>query len=231
MKNNIINVFAVIFFAFAANANNIEVWNTFQASKKLDSFEIGASEESRIGTAQAETTKKLDELHTTAFVNYSFYDHFSLGMQDDFVLLRDKSDVRYKRDNRPGVNASISTEKCGFMLMNRSRFVMRDLEDEHPYFRYRNLSKTTTPTICDWIFLKNIKLFVAYEWYFDEGSKDRNIRKNDKFNQFWTDFGIHANVLSNLSLDVFYRLVEVKSMSDHCWSPGHAICITLSLSF
>ena len=230
MKKN--NIFLILLCCISiAYANNIETWNIIQASKKNGDFDFGVSEESRIGVDQAQTTKKLDEFHTTLFANYSFFNHFSLGIQDDFVLLRNGSDARYKRDNRPGVNASIFTTVYGFMFLNRSRFVMRDLEDERPYFRYRNLSKAMTPAICDWSIFRDIKLFAAYEWYFDEGSKDRNIRKNDKFDQFWLDFGVHVNVYKNFSFDIFYRLVEVKSTSTHDWNPGHAICTCLNFAF
>ena len=191
MKRLILIVLAV---PFAAIANNIETWNTVQVSKKIDNWIINASEESRIGVDQSQTTKKLDEFHTTAGASLAFMKHFSLGIQDDYVLLRDGSDARYKHDNRPGVNAVIHGNVNGYSILNRSRFVMRDIEGERPYFRYRNLSKAITPPMCYFSKAKDIRLFAAYEWYFDEGSKDRHIRKNDKFCQFWTDFGIHANI-------------------------------------
>ena len=215
----------------AAAANNIETWNTVQATKKIDDWSFSISEENRIGVDQKQTTKKLDEFHTTFGVNYSFMSHFSIGVQDDYALLRDGSDTRYKRDNRPGVNVAAFDSINGFFVMNRSRFVMRDIEGEQPYFRYRNLSKLVTPSICSFRFAEDIKLFTAYEWYFDEGSKDRHICKNDKFGQFWTDFGICGKINDSWSIEVFYRLVEVKSAISHDWSPGHAVCTSILFAF
>lgn len=222
---------ALMLVPCASFANNVETWNIVQVSKKVNNWTISASEESRIGVDQSQTTKKLDEFHTTAGASYHFIDCFSFGVQDDYVLLRNGSDARYKYDNRPGLNAALHGDISGFYLLNRSRFIMRDIEGERPYFRYRNLSKMMTPAICSWKFIEDIKLFAAYEWYFDEGSKDRRIRKNDKFCQFWTDFGFSARTSKCMSIDVFYRLIEVKSAVSHDWSPGHAICMSLNFSF
>lgn len=221
----------ILAFPFIAVANNIETWNTVQVSKKIDNWTLNVSEESRIGVDQTQTTKKLDEFHTTVGASYALISHFSLGIQDDYVLLRNGSDARYRRDNRPGVNAAVHRDIKGFAFLNRSRFVIRDLEDERHYFRYRNLSKLMTPALCSCSFAKDIKLFSAYEWYFDEGSKDRCIRKNDKFCQFWTDFGVNARISKCISIDLFYRLIEVKSALSHDWSPGHAVCMSLNLTF
>jgi hypothetical protein len=211
--------------------NDVETWNTIQASKSLGKgVSAGVSEESRIGVNQNENPKKFDEFHTTAFVDWKCLGWMSIGVQDDFVLLRDGTDSRYKRDNRPAVNLAFYHSYRGFDLMNRSRFIMRDLENERPYFRYRNLSKITMPEV---VKLNDfpIRPYVSYEWYFDEGSKDRYIRKNDKFGQFWTDFGLQTALNANLNIAVFYRLVELKSTSDHDWSPGHVFGISANVVF
>ena len=216
---------------FCAFANNVESWNTVQAEKKFDWFSAGVSEESRIGVDQAQTTKKMDEFHTTAFANFPMTEYLSVGVQDDYVLLRDGSDARYRHDNRPGVNGAASWNFDGFKVLNRSRFVMRDIQGERPYFRYRNLTKAYTPPLCGSKYVKDVKLFAAYEWYFDEGSKDRRMRKNDKFCQFWTDFGVSFGLPGNCSMEIFYRLVEVKSSAEHDWSPGHAVCACFCVFF
>ena len=146
------------------------------------------------------------------------------------VLLRDGTDTRYRRDNRPGINLAFYQRYKGFDFMNRSRFIMRDLENERPYFRYRNLSKVTGPELVQALGCP-IRPYVSYEWYFDEGSKDRKIRKNDKFGQFWTDFGFQIAVNKNLNLSLFYRLVELKSTIEHDWSPGHVVGVSAFVSF
>ena len=222
---------ALILLPVACLGNNIETWNTLQVSKNLgEGVSVGISEESRIGVNQNENPKKLDEFHTTAFVDWRCLDWMSIGVQDDMVLLRDGTDTRYRRDNRPGINLAFYQSYKGFDFMNRSRFIMRDLEDERPYFRYRNLSKVTGPELVQ-AWGCPIRPYVSYEWYFDEGSKDRKIRKNDKFGQFWTDFGFQVAVNKNLNLSLFYRLVELKSTTEHDWSPGHVVGVCANVAF
>lgn len=216
---------------FLCIANNIETWNTVQVQKDIgNGFSAGVSEESRIGVNQDENPKKLDEFHTTAFVDWRFSRLMSIGIQDDMVLLRNRSDARYRRDNRPGVNVALFESFYGVDFMNRSRFIMRDLEDERPYFRYRNLTKATLPEIFR-VLEHPVRPYISYEWYYDEGSKDRKIRKNDKFGQFWTDFGLQVSLCKDVSLSLFYRIVEIKSTSSHDWSPGHVVGCTVGISF
>ena len=133
-------ILAISAMASLAYANDFGTWNTIQIQKNPPSrVSIGASEESRIGTVD-KANKKLDEFHTTLFADWRVVDWMSIGIQDDFVLLRRSNrSSRYRRDNRPGINLAFYQSYRGFNFMNRSRFIMRDLEDERPYFRYRNL--------------------------------------------------------------------------------------------
>ena len=62
---------ALIVLPLACLGNNIETWNTIQVSKGItNNVSVGVSEESRIGVNQNENPKKLDEFHTTAFVDW-----------------------------------------------------------------------------------------------------------------------------------------------------------------
>ena len=229
MKRIILLAMAVLAFS-PMIANDFGTWNTIQAQKGLPhGFSVGASEESRIGTVDKD--RKLDEFHTTAFVDWKVLDFMSVGVQDDFVLLRRPGcSSRYRHDNRPGINLAFFNSYKGFDFLNRSRFIMRDLENERPYFRYRNLSKVVLPEVVQ-LFDRGIRPYVSYEWYFDEGSKDRKIRKNDKFGQFWTDFGIQTKLTKECSFCIFYRLVELKSTSSHEWQPSHVVGTALTFSF
>lgn len=221
---------AALAAACPAMANRLGTWNTVQASYGLgNGVSAGVSEESRIGVDRSETGKKLDEFHTTAFVDWKVLDFMSVGLQDDLVYLRNGSDARYRRDNRPGVNVAFSGSLSGWDFSDRSRFVMRDLEGERPYFRYRNLAKAVAPSVGDFWKFRSVRPYASYEWYFDEGSKDRKIRKGDKFCQFWTDFGVQAKVGGSCSVAAFYRLVELKAGG--AWNPGHVVGLALSFSF
>lgn len=218
----------LVLFPLSIFANDLGTWNTIQIQKKMPhDFSIGASEENRIGTVDSD--KRLDEFHTTLFADWRILDWMSIGIQDDFVLLRRSGSVdRYRRDNRPGINLTFSHSVGGFDFSNRSRFIMRDLENERPYFRYRNLSKVTAPElfqVCEC----PVRPYISYEWYFDEGSKDRHIRKNDKFGQFWTDFGFQTKISPSCSLCLFYRLVELKVSES--WQPSHVVGSAFTFSF
>lgn len=221
----------LVVLAIPMFANDFGTWNTIQIQKSLLPHDLafGASEESRIGTV--DNDRKLDEFHTTLFMDWRAFKWMSIGIQDDFVLLRQKgSSSKYRHDNRPGINLAFYHSYRGFDFMNRSRFIMRDLENERPYFRYRNLSKVTMPEVVQ-AWGCQIRPYVSYEWYFDEGSKDRCMRKNDKFNQFWTDFGLQAKLNPDCSICIFYRLVELKSASDHDWQPSHVVGTALNFNF
>ena len=226
----ILFISSLLFSISSMFANDFGTWNTIQVQKNFpNSFSIGASEESRIGTIDKD--RKLDEFHTTLFADWRVVDWMSIGIQDDFVLLRRVgSSSKYRHDNRPGINLAFHQSYKGFDFMNRSRFIMRDLENERPYFRYRNLSKVTMPEVVQ-AWGCPVRPYVSYEWYFDEGSKDREIRKNDKFGQFWTDFGFQVKLNQNCSISLFYRLVELKSTSDHSWQPSHAVGTAFTFSF
>lgn len=218
----------LVLFPLSLFANDLGTWNIIQIQKKMPyDLSMGASEESRIGTVDSD--KRLDEFHTTVFLDWRVFDWMSIGIQDDFVLLRRAGSVdRYRRDNRPGINLTFKHTYSGFDFSNRSRFIVRDLENERPYFRYRNLSKVTMPEVVQ-AWGCPIRPYVSYEWYFDEGSKDREIRKNDKFGQFWTDFGLQTRISSSCSLCLFYRLVELKVSES--WQPSHVVGTAFTISF
>lgn len=78
MKKSIVSLLA--FISLIASANDFGTWNTIQFQKNLpNSFSIGASEESRIGTIDKDD-KKLDEFHTTLFMDWRVVDWMSIGL-------------------------------------------------------------------------------------------------------------------------------------------------------
>lgn len=230
IRRTIVMVYIIALSFNVSYADRLGLWSTIQASCKLiDGFTTGASEEIRAGTHKDESPKHIDELHSTVFIDWRALSFLSLGIQDDLVCLRNNSDARYRHDNRPGLNAALHVSSHGWSFMNRSRFIMRDLQDARSYFRYRNLSKVVAPSICSFKNVESIRPYVSYEWYFDEGNHDICIHKGDKFSQFWTDFGLQLKLSKACSMSLFYRLVEVKS--DEAWNPLHVVGTSLSFSF
>ena len=87
---------ALILLPVACFGNNIETWNTLQVSKNLgEGVSVGVSEESRIGVNQNENPKKLDEFHTTAFVDWRCLDWMSIGLDVNWVAGRHGSSARW----------------------------------------------------------------------------------------------------------------------------------------
>ena len=210
--------------AFARN--RAQVWTQENASYSIgDGLSASISEENRIGVNEWPDGKKhIDEIHVAPSVDYSVFDWLSVGANYRHVLLRDGSDARYTHDRRPGVNVALKGSAYGFSFLNRSRFICRVPEHESPYFRYRNLSKVSYA-------IGNFSPFASYEWYFDEGSRDRPYRKNDRFSQQWLSFGLDWKVSENFKATLYYMLTEVKNRATHDWSPGHVIGIAVTYSF
>lgn len=76
-----------------------------------------------------------------------------------------------------------------------------------------------------------VKPYASYEWYFDEGCKERRYRKNDKFSTQWLSFGLNAPMSKSISIDMFYMLTETKDRMSHSWCPGHVIGLNINFSF
>ena len=183
------------------------------------------SQENRVGVTEWPDGKKhIDEIHVAPSIDYAVYDWISVGVNYRYVLLRDGSDTRYSKDHRPGVDVALKYRIGKFSLLNRSRFICRVPEGEHPYFRYRNLSKISYS-------IGNFSPYTSYEWYYDEGSHERPYRKNDRFSQQWLSFGIEWKMSKELKATAYYMLTENKNRVSHDWYPGHVIGIALTMSF
>ena len=210
----------------ALASNRAQVWTQENASYSIgDGLSASISEENRIGVNEWTDGKKhIDEIHLAPSVDYAVFDWLSVGANYRHVLLRNGSDTRYTHDRRPGIDVALKHRLGGFSLLNRSRFICRVPEGEHPYFRYRNLSKVSYS-------IGDFSPFASYEWYYDEGSHERPYRKNDRFSQQWLSFGCDWNITSNFKATLYYMLTETKSRTAHDWSPGHVIGIAVSVSF
>lgn len=225
MKKVLILTLATMSLASIAS-NHAQVWTQENASYWMGhGFTAAISEENRIGVNEWPDGKKhIDEIHLAPSVDYAVFDWLSVGANYRHVLLRDGSDARYTQDRRPGIDVALKHNLGGFSLLNRSRFICRVPEGEHPYFRYRNLSKVSYA-------LGDFSPFASYEWYYDDGSHERPYRKNDRFSQQWLSFGVDLKVSDNFKATLYYMLTEVKNRTTHDWSPGHVIGIALSFSF
>ena len=206
-------------------ANNLQVWTqeniAYGIAKNLSTT---LSQENRIGLDRTDNKKHIDEIHIAPSLDYRLYDWLAVGVNYRHVLLRNGNDTRYTNDRRPGIDVALRERLWCFELLNRSRFISRIPEGENPYFRYRNLSKIAMPIV-------TVAPYVSYEWYFDEGSKHRPYRKNNKFSQQWFTIGLDWKVRKNIKLTGYYMLTENKDRNEHNWYPGHVIGIGASFSF
>ena len=212
--------------ALSSIANNAQVWTKEDLSySPYERTTIGLSQENRIGVTDWDDGRKhLDEIHVAPSIDYLLLDWLSVGANYRHVLIRDGSDARYTNDRRPGIDIAFKKSVYDIFLLNRSRFICRIPEGENPYFRYRNLSKVSYS-------LGDFSPFASYEWYYDDGSHNRQYRKNDRFSQQWLSFGIDYKVYKNIKATLYYMLTENKNRVDHNWYPGHVIGVGLAMSF
>lgn len=210
---------------YVAAANRIQVWTQENVSYDIGLRTTAAiSQENRIGINDADGNKHIDEIHVAPSIDYKLFTWMNIGVNYRHVLLRDGSDTRYKQDRRPGIDVAFHKSISRFTLLNRSRFICRIPEGENPYFRYRNLSKLSYS-------IGKISPFVSYEWYYDEGSKDREYRKNDRFSQQWISAGVDWKFSRYAKASLYYMLTENKDRMEYDWYPGHVIGVGVSLSF
>lgn len=220
----------VAFACATAYANRAQVWTQEDVSYKITEtrFSVNVSQENRIGVQSQDGRKHLDEIHFAPTLWYSAYDWLDLGINDRLVLLRNGSDARYKTDHRPGVDVKLKTDVSGWDLSNRSRFIYRQVEHERGYFRYRNLSRVDLP----WKLTDlEIRPYASYEWYFDEGCRERRYRTCDKFSIQWLTAGFSWKLWRNLKADLHYMLTETRDRTTGKWCPGHVVGIGVSASF
>jgi len=211
-----------------AFANRAQVWTQVNTSADVTNNIVATvSQETRWGISDQDGSKHVDEVHATPGFMWAAYDWLSIGPNYRIVMLRSGSDAVWKLDSRPGFDVQLSQSAYGAKLINRSRFICRQVEHEHAYFRYRNLSKVVLPAATSF----EVKPYMSYEWYFDEGCKERRYRKNDKFSMQWLSFGLSKAVNEHFSIDAFYMLTETKDRSSHAWCPGHVIGLNLNIKF
>lgn len=219
---------AAMLAASCAYANRVQVWTQANSSAHICSnVTFNVSQETRWGISDLDGSKHVDEVHVAPGFMWNACSWLSIGPNYRFVMLRDGSDARWKLDSRPGIDVQLSQTVEGVKLINRSRFICRQVEHEHAYFRYRNLSKVMLPAMTAF----EVKPYASYEWYFDEGCKDRRWRKNDKFSTQWLSFGLNVPVSKSMSIDVFYMLTETKDRMSHSWCPGHVVGLNVNFSF
>ena len=218
--------FGIMFLGITSFANNAQVWTQENVSYGIGPrTTLCVSQENRIGINEWEDGKKhLDEIHVAPSIDYLIVEWLSIGVNYRHVLLRNGSDTRYVHDRRPGIDVSLKRSIGNLSIINRSRFICRIPEGEQSYFRYRNLSKVSYS-------FNNIAPFVSYEWYYDEGSKDRPYRKNDRFSQQWLSFGLDWKITEIFKATAYYMFTENKNRTSHDWYPGHVIGIALNMSF
>ena len=207
---------------------NVMPWIQENFSHRESELRFGLSHEDRFGTSKSHDFR-WDEIHNAVSVDYQVLDWMSVGINDRFVLLRNGSDARYREDHRPGIDVAFFAKNLyGWDFLNRSRFIYRQVEHEHGYFRYRNLSKAMMP----WKFTEyNIRPFLSYEWYWDDGCKERVYKNRDKFSQQWFTIGTDFKISENISMSLWYMLVQLKDTSDHSWMPSNVIGFTVGISF
>lgn len=246
-KFNVRRVFAITILtttvvaatqAKASSEDSPGTWVAFSAGGNLDTnklFKLDIKEENRF------TKKHLSEVHSQISLGYKVTDWFEIAPRIHSIYARNDSlngrkkgsgngyvDHGWERELRVGADGTFSYTLAGFKLSDRNRVVWREYEDDHGFWRYRNRIQVVTPW--KWTQYK-INPYTSYEVFFDDGKPSKDVRRNDKFDQWRFIIGAKAKLSDNWSLDAYYLLQEKKDTGEHEWSGHHIIGVGLAYKF
>ena len=211
-------------------------WISGAVSGAIDTnkvFSVQLSEENRFGE------KSLDEVHAIIGLGIKPLDWLSFTPHYHSVYVRKNAtgyakasghhlNHRWEREDRTGIDVTPSYELRGWKFSDRNRVVWRNYEDSRGFWRYRNRIQVNAPwKWTDW----KINPYASWELFLDDGKAAKDVRKNDKFDQWRFISGVSARLTKNVSLNVYYLLQEKKDTGDHNWSGNHVVGINLGFKF
>lgn len=222
--------------ALAHSDDEPGVWLGITAKGAIDTnkvFTVNVHGEDRF------SEKHLTEQHGSVALDIKLTDWFTLSPRIHSVYSRNDSingrkkangngyvDHGWDRELRIGADGTFSQTFGGWKFSDRNRIVWRDYEDDHGFWRYRNRIQVNSPW--KWTDYK-INPYTSFELFLDDGKPAKDVRKNDKFDQWRFVVGFQTAITKRISLNTYYLLQEKKDTSGHDWS-GHNI-IGLDLAF
>ena len=216
-------IFVMLILASTTSlAKNLQVWQQENIQYRLsDQMTAAFQYETRVGVLE---DYGVLENHFTPSFTWRPLSWFSIGPNYRYVVLR--KNHKYLNDNRPGLDLTVYYTLDGFVFSNRSRFMIRQLEDYNPYFRYRNLSKV------QYNGFGKYKPFISYEIFFDDGTKNLIYKKNDKISSYWTTIGMTYDVNSWLKIDLSYLLIMNRNVGNGGFKkPRNVISVAFNMLF
>ena len=227
---------AVVAQAKSSDSSEHGVWLGVSAKANIDTnglFNVTLSEDNRFGE------KHLDEVHAAIAVGYKPFDWLTIAPRYHQVYSRKNKtgaskpgggyvDHRWEREDRVGFDVTPSWTLGGWKFSDRNRIVWRDFEDDRGFWRYRNRIQVAAPW--KWTEYK-INPYASFELFLDDGKPSKNVRKNDKFDQWRFIVGTTAKLSKNATLNTYSLLQEKKDTGDHDWRPNHVIGVNLGFSF
>lgn len=140
-----------------------------------------------------------------------------LGLDYKHVI-QEISPNKWKREERPHVNATLKFNLGGYSISDRNRFEYRIREDQTDYWRYRNLLTVKLPV--KWT-RQEIQPLVSDEIHVD--------LSHQEVNEIRLMPGFAFKITKNLNAEIVYMWRRVKSSG--VWSTNNATWMRLKLEF
>ena len=208
----------ILFFSvvksFAYEDGDVQFWNT-------DVEEIAISQDWKAVAEQefrwGENVSEFFYQHYDLGLIYKINTHGNVGFGFRYILGKSKGD--WKVENAPYVTATVSGEREGFKIEDRSRLEYHQLDDQSDNGRYRNKLTVKLP----WKFTR-----MGIQPFFSDEISIR-FMKDDPFHQNRLSFGLSMNMTKNLKADLYYMLQSSKGSAG--WTDANIIGTKLKLSF
>lgn len=199
---------------FAFDDGDFQYWNNEVVSLKInEDWEASFEEEFRLG----DNGGNLYYQHSDWGVTYSgVAEWLDLGVFYRHIF--EKKDSKWRRENRPHLDAAVKWELFDCAMSNRGRFEYRNREDAEDFWQYRNKFTMKLP----FKFTKvQIQPYIADEIFidFDEERLNRN--------RLYSGFSM--KLTKNLKGEIFY--LWQRSKKDDKWSGLNVLGTKLKLSF
>lgn len=200
MKKIIFSIMGLVLLltgkVYAYDDGDFQIWNTDVEEFKInDKSKMVFEEEFR----WADNANEFYYHHYDAGLFYNLEKWLNLGAGYRHIYELKKG--KFKIENEPYVNVTLSANLKGFKIDDRSRMEYRHFDYQFDPWRYRNKFTIKTP----WKFTGlEIQPYLANEIFIGFG-------KIDEFNQNRFSAGFSMNLIKNLKGEIYYMLQSSKS--------------------
>jgi len=200
--------------SFALENGDWQLWNTdgieYQANSRL---KLAAEEELRFGDGMS----RLYYHHTQGGFDIKCFDWLSLGA--DYRQVWEKFGDKWKQENRPQINGTLSWDFKAFKVQDRSRMEYRIRKWKQDDWRYRNKLTVLFPLKFEKV---ELDPYVADEMFFNCGP-DNRLARNRLYG------GLKLKLYKHIKGEVYYMWQSSREKSG--WTGWNVLGLKASLAF